>query len=1279
MKQRVFRIIAAIMAVVLLLGAIPVAAILISKFVKDDNANKGPISLSVSDNMELITNANSLANGVNVRYGDSARTDLLISNQQVDLQYSLMGDDKRQVDSIKTKTGLEYISDTMDMYIRTTKGDTYYSSNSQETVMMNIFRYGYYYYDVRLEGQGFNDMNSILQSQYTSYQEIDLNKFVGTDMNIESSMDDNGNVLIKCKVDGVEDPQIRNQSINLDTEQYEYIKLTMTAPNKGAGTTISGQMFIIAGAQSSFTANQAYKFRIFTDGNEHEYYLPLHIINDYNGTLRGVRFDFGTDKGDTFTVTKVEAMSTNIEDVATVSMSRAFHTYSNKINHVAQITTTKEINSIKAVGMQTKIPANKVSRILIKDMFGYQMGLENVQWHTVEYIGFDIRDIGIFGYIMLNDSTSGNVRVELKDGYYIIWQERSPKNNTLHAVDSTYLNSRDFYIGQRIYTDTTHSFQGLIEEGHEEYHPLPANHITVHTEESTKGEYIGYDALRGCYTFSLHGIGFHDSYANRPNYHCNVSFSIIGDEYNRDIYIMATTASGGLETAALLDSSNMMLPIPLEVCKNFGSDNDVNIYQYEETAYGETIFPMVIKPQQTNNLNLINMYQNWGNYPLKQISSIEFFQPYYHLSTGVTETNCISNYSSIRLPDHRAMSGTWWTGQPQHNSAGRHEFLSYTDSEGNYSGEEWVSNVINSYGPTYSDISMSYLSYDGKIKVTYNNIEMPQTDENRSYYTMTYEFLEDVNFNDFYNEFSFYTVQSNDPTGLYSQFGYHDGSSYQTEKAKQYIETKQYIENNTYKYVNKRYILLKSSSEFNTTDKFYTTTDEKGFSGVVGYILGDVCPYFSVYNMKNYSSTQSGDYSRYCNLSFIIQDYQVDIGEYDVSFALRRNQNAFSLTLYNNDDSQVTQGNIPTITKNSKITINALIMPWGSENLEYKNNDDVARAVRESLIGNNRLKITADSNCENDEHPFIPQVKSTNGLSAELSLSGGVSINPNVYPDGVDLNGNPKNEYDQNRVRSNNVAVRINGFNNLNRPVVYEKVDGVWQPYELSSKNNPDSKGYCNDYDGYAVYYNSDGTYSYSFIVPMNGTARTFKIVVLNRNVNGVNVYLSSIELENLANSSSNVATVQTINQNNQSFVRLFATNSAKTYVDLYTGEETVTGKYMVIRYRTAKSSISSSFEVNASTLSNDITGQGDTFKISKNQDGAWHTIVVDIERAINSTLTSDSSYINQYAPNENGQYIAKYIRLNLFDKIVSSGTYIDISFIALTENADKANALLKD
>ena len=45
--------------------------------------------------------------------------------------------------------------------------------------------------------------------------------------------------------------------------------------------------------------------------------------------------------------------------------------------------------------------------------------------------------------------------------------------------------------------------------------------------------------------------------------------------------------------------------------------------------------------------------------------------------------------------------------------------------------------------------------------------------------------------------------------------------------------------------------------------------------------------------------------------------------------------------------------------------------------------------------------------------------------------------------------------------------------------------DGEWTAYEVASANG---------YDGYSVKANADGSYAFSFIVPMEGDVRTFRL-----------------------------------------------------------------------------------------------------------------------------------------------------------------------------------------
>lgn len=411
--------------------------------------------------------------------------------------------------------------------------------------------------------------------------------------------------------------------------------------------------------------------------------------------------------------------------------------------------------------------------------------------------------------------------------------------------------------------------------------------------------------------------------------------------------------------------------------------------------------------------------------------------PYYHLSTGVTETNCISNWYNRgknlwTLPDHRSMSMpassdlknmySAYGNQPQRPNAGYHYFLQYTDANGNYVASEYVDNYISSAGPTYADLTMNYLSDDGKIKVSYRHIEMPQVDENRTYYEMQYEVLDTVEIGNFLEDFSFYTTSG---FANYTKMGYLDQSN--TPKIR----------------------------DVNPKDK------------PLSFVLGNECPYFSLFYLPSTSE--------YSNLSFLIYDSEIIIGgeKNDASFAII-DQN-YSLRLSLNIDGKV------ILQKGDRFTINAIIMPWGGswkldDGTTFHNTTDKnVQLVRENTLLN-PFVATPVENCEAVESVFIPEIKTTNGKSASFTLSGGANCDPGT-PEVI------------------NMVVRADGFNTLTRPVLEELVNGQWVKIELSSTNAPDTKGHTADYDGYAVHYDGDGTYAYSFVVTItDGVARSFRI-----------------------------------------------------------------------------------------------------------------------------------------------------------------------------------------
>lgn len=976
------------------------------------------------ENALLIENAQRLAGGIQSYYTDADRTSYRIENKNMSLDYLLTGSADQMVTSIKNTYGKSYLENTMDVFVRMKDGQTYYASASDDQTRVNIYRFGYYYYDIHMLEQDFEKPFTVLKETnipITSFKEYK-----------HTTRPEFNNGELSVTITNQEDPQVF-AATNFPASEYNNLQITVKS-----NSVVTIPVYIIAGAQTHHNNSQTTTIEIINDGEWHTYNIPLNeeTFPDYTGSVRSIRLDLGGIIGKDFHLKGVKIQNVKYDDIP-LSLDRTFHAFPDKLHQELHVVAYEDCSEIDAIGMITEISADTVSKIIVKDKSGLRYSLDSVDWASAEYVGFDIKGVGIFGYILPHDGESGTITVVLKNGNYMITQTHCPENGTILAPISD--TSNDFRMGHRLYTDSTHSFNGFLKEAYCERNPLDERNISINTEKFSRGaKFKGYDAIRGVYTVTLKGPStFNDPYYNFANLHYNASIEIKGDEVDRSFYVMTYTSSGILECAVLLDENNLMLPVPLEVSKNF-SEKEEPFYNCGDQTYGETFFPITVKSEEQHLLTVLNIYQNWGNYPLKQVSSIGYYMPYYHLSTGVTETNCISPWYNRgknlwTLPDHRSMSMPAssdlknmypaYGNQPQRPNAGYHYFLQYTDAEGNYYATDNTKNTILSYGPTYADIVMDYISDDGKIKVSYRHMEMPQVDENRTYYEITYEVLDTVNIANFKNDFSFYTM-----TGFqtYSKVGY----------------------------LNK--------------DNAPKINDLNSKSKPIFRELGDECPYFSMFNVPNANN--------YSNLSFLIynSEFIMNGEKRDESFVIVDANYALALTL--NIDGAV------TLKAGDKFTINCIIMPWGGawtldDGTKFVRTDDInVQNVRLNTLLN-PFKATEVENCESVESIFLPTVKTTNGKDATFTISGGCAIENTAEADAV------------------NVTVRAEGFYSLTKPKVEELVNGKWQTYCLSSKNTPDKNNNAVDYDGYAVHYDGDGTFSYSFVITItDGAARTFRI-----------------------------------------------------------------------------------------------------------------------------------------------------------------------------------------
>ena len=809
---------------------------------------------------ESIAYANSVANDVQGYYTDAGRVAFTMANQTMSITHNMAEEGNRQISSMVNEYGIPYLRDTMSAYVETANG-RFYSKDSVDVADMNIFRYGAYFYETHIHGESFIPSLEVDESAEPVDMLKGFKRMGGNDATAQRD-DQTGSLIIS--VTSNKDPYITfPRKYNVDADTYDTILITMETES-----STSAQFWLGAGPHNGINAEQNVTFKV-VPGEMRTYAVYLKNVTDYEGILNTLRLDLmGGKDGETVEVKEIKAVKINASDAPAVVMDRVLYTYSDKLHSAVHLIAINDVTDMKTYGMETAIEKSRVRSLLVIDGSGEHTSLEGVDWSTTVAVAFDVDRAGVFGYILTLDEGVGSMTVTEKNGYYVIDQKATAK--------ASYKAHDEINLGQRIYNDSTHSFDGFRKAVREERNPLT---VSV-TTNRFNGKSLGYDALRGAYRLELQGTGFNQAFYEHPDRHYRVDVKVEGDANDRNIYMYTYAYSGSLECAALLDKEGRVMPYLLQVCKNFQGENEEPVIDYGDSMYAEVYFPMTVKSGESVEFSVLNLYQNWGIFPLKQISTVQFGCPYYHLSTGVTETNCIASFyvnnkDSWFLPDFRGMSAPLWESQPQHHSGGRLYFLQYTDAEGNdYASEKTVDEIL-SYGPVYADVRMGHLSDDGCISIDYRHMEMPQTDENRTYYEIRMTVLKDVSFKNFREDFSFFSMDSHNVT--YQTLGYLDEN-------------------------NKPVVTSTSRS------------DEVRY-----YTLGKQSPFVSL------SDTSVAEY---VNLAAVIKDYaltlsgEVFTGNMVLSETYSGDKNYVSLSF---DLGEV------TLKAGDTISINMILIPWGSQ------------------------------------------------------------------------------------------------------------------------------------------------------------------------------------------------------------------------------------------------------------------------------------------------------------------------------------------------------------
>lgn len=617
-------------------------------------------------------------------------------------------------------------------------------------------------------------------------------------------------------------------------------------------------------------------------------------------------------------------------------LDKTFHVYADRLYMQYALYAKEATTDLEACGIEIAVPTRTVRAIRIRDAQGVHDDPAQADADTTEYAAFDIRGVGVVGFIVPPDG--GRVTVEKACGLYTLRLyapcEAGTGVNKFDETGGYALNAVTF--GCRVCTDTAHDFAAVEAAVREEYEPL-----TVTVGENDAGAAgLGYDALRGTYDVAIGATDFASAYKD-PDRQFKAPITVTGAETDRTVYLRVTGQSGGcLESAALLDADSVLTAVPMQVCKNFCGDfGEPEPYYYtaKDHAYGDSFSPIVVRAGETLRCTVVHAYQNWGKVPLKQLSSIEFHTSYYHLSTGVTESNCIAPYyvygkDAWLLPDFRGHSGTMWPEQPQFNSVGCLYFMTTGRSQ-TERASEYRSARIDSVGQTYADLTTLYTSDDGNYNYTLRHFEYPQTDENRTYYTLDVTFTRRATYRDFRERFVLFRFDGRSVT--FDRMGYLDA------------------------------------------DNTPTAVDVP--SGAHGFTLGSDCPYYSFFDVSD-DKREQVEQRFGSGFGLIVRESEITLGgrRADIPLYLRtqseQDLTAGMLTL---DADSV------TFRPGDRIRLELILLPWGTG---YEEDDDNVRAVRtDSAL--HPVRVTAQTGSVIADS-ILPRVRCADGEAA-FTVTGG--------------------------------------------------------------------------------------------------------------------------------------------------------------------------------------------------------------------------------------------------------------------------------------------------
>ena len=166
-----------------------------------------------------ILEADRLKGEVKAYFRSGIRDNLIVENGRVNMDVGLSLD-KDGVVTISNKQGGVFLDATIDSYIKTEDGKYYYASNSIGSSDANIYRLGYYMYDVHVYGGDFFTDSS----EFVEARPIFLNMLYKTEMCEQIEGEDG---VYAYKITDPSDPRVYMQPKKLDADNTKYFRFSV--------------------------------------------------------------------------------------------------------------------------------------------------------------------------------------------------------------------------------------------------------------------------------------------------------------------------------------------------------------------------------------------------------------------------------------------------------------------------------------------------------------------------------------------------------------------------------------------------------------------------------------------------------------------------------------------------------------------------------------------------------------------------------------------------------------------------------------------------------------------------------------------------------------------------------------------------------------------------------------------------------------------------------------------------------------------------------------------